>query len=62
MRAIKEKNGCPKKIRADMGTENVHVKTAQRFFRRHETCGTDAFAGERSYIVGTSVTNQRIEG
>jgi len=58
VRAIMEKNGCPRKIRADMGTENVYVKTAQTFLRRH---GTDDFAGERSFIVGTSVTNQRIE-
>lgn len=40
IRAGMQKNGCPQKVRSDMGT---------------------FLAGERSFSVGTSITNQRIE-
>ena len=45
-------------LRADNGTENVHIAAFQRFFRREEV---DAFAGEKSFMYGRSVSNQRIE-
>ena len=45
-------------IRADMGTENVSVAAIQRFFRRADD---DGFAGEKSFLYGKSVSNQRIE-
>jgi hypothetical protein len=45
-------------IRADMGTENVNVAAVQRFFRRADD---DAFAAEKSFRYGKSVSNQRIE-
>lgn len=45
-------------IRADRGTENVNIAAIQRFFRRSST---DAFAGEKSFMYGKSVSNQRIE-
>ena len=45
-------------IRADMGTENVSVAAIQRFFRRADD---DGLAGEKSFLYGKSVSNQRIE-
>ena len=45
-------------IRADRGTENVHVECMQRFFRR---LSQDDFAGDRSFMYGRSTSNQRIE-
>ena len=45
-------------IRADMGTENVSVAAIQRFFRRGDG---DGFAGQKSFLYGKSVSNQRIE-
>lgn len=50
--------GTPRVIRADGGTENVDVAALQRFFRHN---GNDAMAGEKSFLYGKSVTNQRIE-
>ena len=45
-------------LRADNGTENVHIAAFQRIFRREEV---DAFGGEKSFIYGRSVSNQWIE-
>lgn len=45
-------------IRADMGTENINVAVVQRFFRR---ASDDAFAAEKSFLYGKSISNQRIE-
>ena len=47
--------GCPAIIRADRGTENVHVARIQRHLRRN---GEDSFAGEKSYMYGRSTANQ----
>lgn len=47
--------GCPTIVRADRGTENVHIERLQRYFRRN---GTDAFAGEKSFLYGKSTANQ----
>ncbi|XP_034051654.1 uncharacterized protein LOC117561399 isoform X2 [Gymnodraco acuticeps] len=51
--------GCPERIRADRGTENVSVEEMQMFLRRNHP---DSFAGERSFLYGRSTANQRIEG
>ena len=56
--AVESLGGCPTVMRADLGTENVRVKYFQRYLRRD---GRDARAGERSFLVGRSTANQRIE-
>lgn len=58
LEAVCEKNGCPKVIRADRGTENVHVEIMQRLLRRNHT---DQFSADRSFLYGRSTSNQRIE-
>lgn len=50
--------GCPRRIRADRGTENGHVAHMQRFLRENDD---DRFAGENSFLYGRSTANQRIE-
>ncbi|XP_033646691.1 uncharacterized protein LOC117305911 [Asterias rubens] len=50
--------GCPRVIRSDFGTENGTVRQMQHFMR---TNCQDAFAGDRSFLQGTSKSNQRIE-
>ena len=47
LKVVKEKEGCPRKIRADHGTENRNSPVS--------------FAGEGSFIYGQNTTNQRIE-
>lgn len=49
--AVKSLNGCPKKIRADCGTENVLIEQMQVFLRDDVT----------AFQYGRSVNNQRIE-
>ncbi|XP_015750003.1 PREDICTED: protein argonaute-3-like [Acropora digitifera] len=56
--AIHSVGRVPRILRADNGTENVHIAAFQRFFRREEV---DAFGGEKSFMYGRSVSNQRIE-
>ena len=56
--AIHSVGRVPRILRADNGTENVHIAAFQRFFRREEV---DAFAGEKSFMYGRSVSNQRID-
>ena len=51
-------NICPMRIRSDRGTKNVHVEELQKFLRRNYT---DEYAGNRSFVCGKGVTNQRIE-
>lgn len=58
MEAVQGLGGCPRIIRADRGTENTVVRDAQRHLRRN---GRDAFSGEKSFLLGRSVCNQRIE-
>ena len=41
-----------------MGTENVRI-TAIQHYLRHE--GGDSWSGEKSFLYGRSVVNQRIE-
>ncbi|XP_053406569.1 uncharacterized protein LOC123562335 [Mercenaria mercenaria] len=55
---VKEIRGVPRCIRMDAGTENVVVEDMQKAFRWYHG---DDMAGERSVIVGSSHTNQRIE-
>ena len=51
-------NCIPCVVRADRGTENVHVKRIQVHFRsRHD----DVLSGENSFVYGKSTGNQRIE-
>ncbi len=50
--------GVPRIVRGDRGTENVHVEVIQRFFHRS---ARDDFSGEKSFMYGRSVANQRIE-
>ena len=50
--------GLPRVVRGDCGTENIHIAAVQRFMRRN---GGDSMAGEKSFLYGKSVTNQRIE-
>lgn len=50
--------GVPRILRTDNGTENVNLTAIQRFFRRE---ALDAFAGEKSFMYGKSVSNERIE-
>lgn len=56
--SVVQNNICPQRIRSDRGTENVDIEQLQKFFRRH---GADKYAGEFSFLYGTSVNNQRIE-
>ncbi|XP_020913306.1 uncharacterized protein LOC110250983 [Exaiptasia diaphana] len=55
---VQELGGTSHICRADRGTENVNVAGMQRFFRRN---GYDEFRGDKSFLYGRSVTNQRIE-
>ena len=55
---VKQLGGVPQTVRGDRGTENVNVAAMQRFFRRD---GTNSMAGEKSFLYGRSVSNQRIE-
>ncbi|KAK6494139.1 hypothetical protein HHUSO_G610 [Huso huso] len=58
MNAVSERQGCPHKIRIDMGTENIHVADMQHFLRLH---GGDSQGADQSVISGPSTGNQRIE-
>ena len=51
-------NSLPCVIRADKGTENVHVKRIQVHFRSQQR---DVLSGENSFVYGKSTGNQRIE-
>ena len=51
---VMECGGFPRKVRADRGTENGHICAFQKFFHRNDL-------GERVYIEGSSINNQRIE-
>ncbi|XP_020901510.1 uncharacterized protein LOC110240064 [Exaiptasia diaphana] len=55
---VKQVGGVPRIARTDAGTENVTICGIQRFFRAN--C-TDSFNGEKSFMYGASVSNQRIE-
>ena len=42
-------------MRTDCGTENVNIAAIQKFFREN---GSDEYAGEKSFIAGSSASNQ----
>lgn len=50
--------GCPRRVRADNGTENGVVEALQTFLRRNHH---DGLADARSFVYGQSIANQRIE-
>ena len=47
--------GTPTRVRADCGTETVHVAAIQRFLRGDHT---DEFSGYKSFLYGASWANQ----
>ena len=55
---VEKIEGTASVIRADMGTENCRISAIQLYLR-HE--GRDSMAGEKSFLYGRSVSNQRIE-
>ena len=55
---VKQVGGVPRIVRGDAGTENVTVCGIQRFLRKNST---DCFSGEKSFMYGSSLSNQRIE-
>ncbi|KAJ8309727.1 hypothetical protein KUTeg_011592 [Tegillarca granosa] len=57
MTAVRKRMGCPKRIRADRGTENGHIEQMQRFLRFNHL---DDFS-YKSYLYGSSNHNQRTE-
>ncbi|KAK6178305.1 hypothetical protein SNE40_010196 [Patella caerulea] len=58
-RCIKEINGIPLKIRADRGTENVHVELMQNSLSTLNTENEDNM--QVHFLYGKSTANQRIE-
>ena len=56
---VKQQSGVPRTIRGDRGTENVNIATMLTFLWRN---GTDSMAGEKSFLYGRSLSNQRTEG
>ena len=55
---VNELSGVPRIISGDQGTEKVNVADMQCFFRRD---AQDDFAGQKSFLYGRSVSNQRIK-
>ena len=45
----------PCRLRTDCGTENVNIVAIQKFFRENDS---DEYAGEKSFIAGSSTSNQ----
>ena len=48
----------PRLVRSDRGSDNVNICGLQRFFRREHD---DQNAGSKSFMYGTSTSNQCIE-
>lgn len=57
LETVKQVGGCPRTIRSDLGTENVHVEKLQTLF--HSLYGRKA--EENCFMYGKSTSNQRIE-
>ena len=53
--SVRACTGLPRCVRADRGTENVTVCDIQRVFRADHG---DEMAGEKSFLFGTSKSNQ----
>lgn len=45
---VRQLGGCPRVVRGDCGTENIHIAAVQRFLRRH--C-QDNLAGNRAFCM-----------
>lgn len=58
--SIKSLGGCPRTIRADLGTENGNVRELQNYLREHYSNG-NVEGILPPFLYGTSPTNQRIE-
>lgn len=58
LNSVKENECVPVLIRSDKGTENCIIESLQMCLRENHE---DKLKGEKSYIKGTSVHNQRIE-
>jgi hypothetical protein len=56
--SIRKYGVYPRRVRADMGAENVHVETIRKFLRRIHG---DEHASEKILLYGKSINNQRIE-
>ena len=56
--AIHQVGGVPRRMRCDKGTENTTIGHLQQFFRWDDN---DEFAGSKSFLLGKSSANQRIE-
>ena len=57
VKALADRLACPRRIRADFGTENVHIEAMQRVLRENH----DDNLSTQSFIYGSSNHNQRIE-
>ena len=57
-KAVLKSEGCPRRVRADRGTENGIVRDLQTFLRRNHQ---DGLADQKSFVYGRSIANQRIE-
>ena len=55
---IRQVEGVPLVVRGDCGTENTYIAAVQRYLRKD--CD-DSIAGNKSFLYGKSVANQRIE-
>lgn len=55
---IRDIGGVPCVVRSDCGTENGNVASIQHFLRLNSN---DSLAGEKSFMYGKSISNQRIE-
>lgn len=60
IQTIKDVNGCPRTVRSDMDTENVHLESMQIYF--HEVADNVPLESVLPpFLYGTSHSNQRIE-
>ena len=57
MDTVDSRKGCPKRIRADRGTENCYIEHRQKFLRYDHQ---DDYS-RQSFLYGSSNHNQRIE-
>jgi len=55
---VSKVKGTARRVRSDLGSENLNIAGIQRFFRESHT---DSFGGEKSFVFGKSTSNQRIE-
>ncbi|XP_032219840.1 uncharacterized protein LOC116603023 [Nematostella vectensis] len=55
---VESVGGTARIVRGDMGTENGRVAAIQRFLQDE---AEDSWSGEKSFLYGRSVSNQRIE-